>query len=140
MNTQPLALLLDDNLMSAMRVQAQLQRMNYRVHTARELPAPSSTTPEPSEGETSAGETTADAQSADETPQLVLINLGSRGLNGAMLIGVCRERFPASRVVGFCGHLEADIRRAAKAAGIDKILTNDQALSDLQSVLAKTTS
>ncbi len=131
MNTQRLALLLDDNLMSAMRVQAQLQRMDFRVQTARELPAPIS--------ETSQNEQAANEQAANAMPQLVIINLGSRGLNGAALVGICRERFPASRVVGFCGHLEADIRRAAKAAGIDQILTNEQALSELLRSLAKTT-
>ena len=111
---QPLVLLLDDNLMSATRVQAQLQRMNFRVLTARAVP---------------------DAADDGAQPQLVLINLGSRGLNGVALIGVCRERFSAARVVGFCGHLEAEIRRAARAAGIDKILTNDQALSQLEKSL-----
>lgn len=127
-NNQPLALLLDDNLMSATRVQAQLQRMDYRVQTAREAPAPNplaNIANEASGGEPFGG----------ETPHLVLINLGSRGLNGVTLIGVCRERFPDSRVVGFCGHLETEIRRAAKAAGIHKILTNDQALSELQKSL-----
>jgi hypothetical protein len=37
MNENPLALLLDDNLMSAMRVQAQLERSGYRVLTQRSL-------------------------------------------------------------------------------------------------------
>lgn len=109
------ALLLDDNLMSATRIAAQLQRINYRVETARALPA-------------------LETFSVQE-PQLVVINLGSRGMDGAGLIEACRERFADSRVVGFCGHLEVDIRRRAKAAGIDKILTNDQAFSDLASSL-----
>ena len=105
------ALLLDDNLMSAVRVQAQLERMSYRVQTARNIPD--------TEG------------LKDQMPELIVINLGSRGMNAVGHIGVCRERVPAARVVGFCGHLEVEIRRAAKAAGIDKILTNDQAYSEL---------
>ena len=107
----PGALLLDDNLMSATRLRAQLARGGYAVQTARQVP---------------------DAAAPNATaPKLVVINLGSRGLNGSELIGVCRERFPGSRVVGFCGHLETEIRRAARAAGIDKILTNEQAFTDL---------
>lgn len=105
------ALLLDDNLMSAVRVQAQLERMSYRVQTARNVPESESL--------------------KDQMPELIVINLGSRGMNPVAFIGVCRERVPAARVVGFCGHLEVEIRRAAKAAGIDKILTNDQAYSEL---------
>ncbi len=105
------ALLLDDNLMSAVRVQAQLERMGYCVQTGRNVPETESL--------------------KDQMPGLVVINLGSRGMNPVAFISVCRERFPTSRVVGFCGHLEVEIRRAAKAAAIDKILTNDQAYSEL---------
>jgi DNA-binding NarL/FixJ family response regulator len=109
--TAALALLLDDNLMSAVRVQAQLERMNYRVRTERNVPD-------------------ADGLKA-QLPELIVINLGSRGMNSVGFIGVCRKRFPNARVVGFCGHLEVGIRRAAKTVGIDKILTNDQAYSEL---------
>jgi len=107
---EPLALLLDDNLMSASRVAAQLERAGFRVQIARAVPA------------------TVDAQ-------LILLNLGSRGLNPVELIGVCRAQLPDARLVGFCGHLEIEIRRAAKAAGIKRILTNDEALSDLANSL-----
>jgi len=106
------ALLLDDNLMSSGRIERQLQALEYSVTTARRIPA---------EGE--------------EPPQLVLINLGSRPLNGVALIEELRRRFPDARIVGFCGHLEVEIRQAAKQAGIDKLLTNDQAYSQLQQVL-----
>ena len=67
--------------------------------------------------------------------QLVIVNIGSRGLNPTELIGVCREKLPQARVVGFCGHLEIEIRRAAKAAGLERILTNDEALTDLANSL-----
>ena len=102
------ALLIDDNLMSAMRVAAQLERGGYVVQTAREWKS----------GEWN----------------LVVINLGSRNLDGASLVQAARESSSA-RVVGFCGHLEIEIRRAAKAANIDKILTNDQAFSGLLEAL-----
>ena len=116
---QTLALLLDDNLMSAVRVQRQLQEAGYQVTIARAVPPP---------GEVAAARRLIDSAA----PSVILINLGSRGLQGVSLIGSCRERYPDARLVGFCGHLEIEIRRAAKAAGIDKILTNEQALSQLR--------
>ena len=119
---QPLALLLDDNLMIAVRLQRQLQEAGYRVTTARAVPQP---------GEAPQGRRLTDITE----PQLILINLGSRSLDGVQLISACRERYPGARVIGICGHLESEIRRAAKAAGIDKILTNEQALSQLREYL-----
>jgi CheY-like chemotaxis protein len=108
----PLVLLLDDNLLSSARITPQLQALGRQVKIARRLPE------------------TLDA------PELVLINLGSRPLNGVTLIAACRARFPAARLVGFCGHLEVEIRREAKARGIDRLLTNDQAMAELATALA----
>ncbi|HVF09847.1 MAG TPA: response regulator [Abditibacteriaceae bacterium] len=119
---QPLALLLDDNLMSAVRLQRQLQEAGYQVTTARAVPRPEEAAPDRC--------LTDIAQ-----PQLIIINLGSRSLDGVLLIGACRERYPAARIIGVCGHLEIEIRRAAKAAGIHKILTNEQAFSQLRESL-----
>jgi DNA-binding NarL/FixJ family response regulator len=106
------AILLDDNLMSTMRIQSQLEREGYVLKVTRQLPS--------------------DEQAA---PQLVVINLGSRGINGVELARESTERFPTARVVGFCGHLETEIRQAARAAGIHKLLTNEQAFSDLTNSL-----
>lgn len=111
----PRALLLDDNLMSALRLRRQLQLLGYEVEERRNV--------------TPIG--------GDEAPQLVVINLGSRGINGAALAKSCRETFPNVRVVGFCGHLETEIRRQAREAGIHKILTNEQAFSALESALSR---
>jgi len=61
--------------------------------------------------------------------------LGSRPLNGLDLLNECRARFPAARIVGFCGHLEIEIRREAKARGIDKLLTNEMVMSELGKAL-----
>lgn len=111
----PRALLLDDNLMSAMRLRRQLQIAGYAVEERRDMP-----------------------QNLNENaaPKLVVINLGSRGMDGAALAKSCRETFPSAQVVGFCGHLETEIRRAARAAGIHKILTNDQAFSEFSKALS----
>jgi DNA-binding response OmpR family regulator len=103
--SRSLALLLDDNLMSSSRVASSLSRLGYEVRTARHI-------------------------LTEQTPQLVVINLGSRGLDFAQLISNCRERFASARVIGFCGHREVEIRRAAKNAGIETILTNDQVLTE----------
>jgi len=97
-------LLLDDNLLSSTRLQRALETQGHEVHVA------------------------AKPDKSDSVDQ-VLINLGSRSLSGIELISQCRELFPGATVNGFCGHLEIKIRRAAKAAGINKILTNDQAFS-----------
>lgn len=97
-------LLLDDNLMSSMRLQRALETQGHQV-------------------------TVASTPDGTEPIDQVLINLGSRSLPGIDLISQCRELYPGTLVKGFCGHLEIDIRRAAKTAGIDKILTNDQAFS-----------
>ena len=111
----PRALLLDDNLMSALRVRRQLQLLNYAVDERRDL----------------------STDEANAAPELVVINLGSRGMDGVALAKSCREISPNACVVGFCGHLETEIRRAARDAGIHKILTNDEAFSDLSKALAR---
>lgn len=97
-------LLLDDNLMSSTRLQRALETQGHTVILAAQ--------PQP-----------------DLTCDMVLINLGSRSLRGIEFIAECRNLYPAATVKGFCGHLEIEIRRAAKAAGIDQLLTNDQAFS-----------
>ena len=108
---QKSALLLDDNLMSAVRVEGQLERAGFLVHTKGVLP------------------------SSGETPDLILINLGSRSLNGVAKIETCRAQFPDSKILGFCGHTEIEIRKAAKAARIGRIFTNEEAMLELAQLL-----
>jgi DNA-binding NarL/FixJ family response regulator len=110
------AWLLDDNLMSAVRVQNQLQRAGYLVYTLREL-AP-----------------------ADESPNLVLINLGSRSLGGVEKIQTIQTQFPGAKVFGYCGHTEVELRKAAKAAGMRRIFTNEEAMIELAQLLEAGTS
>jgi DNA-binding NarL/FixJ family response regulator len=97
-------LLLDDNLLSSTRLQRALETQGHQVQIA------------------------AKPDVSDSMDQ-VLINLGSRSLPGIELISQCHGLFPGVTVNGFCGHLEIEIRRAAKAAGINKIFTNDKAFS-----------
>ena len=120
----PLALVLDDNLLSSARITPQLKKLGWRVQLARRLPAKSD----------ASGASSAETSST-ETPELLLINLGSRRLGGLELLDECRARFPAARLLGFCGHLEVEIRREAKARGVHKLLTNEQAMAELAAVL-----
>ena len=106
------AFLLDDNLMSAVRVQGQLEAAGFQVRLAKIL-----------------------LTEEIEAPEIVLINLGSRSLKGVAQIESCRARFPAARVLGFCGHTEIEIRQAAKAAGIGRIFTNEEAMIELAKLL-----
>lgn len=103
-----LVLLLDDNLMTTARIRSQMEKVGYRVKIARCLP-----------------------EKIDDELELVIINLGSRTLQGNALIQTVMQQFPKSRVIGFCGHAEVQIRQQAKQAGLSRILTNDEALQDL---------
>ncbi len=104
-----LVLLFDENLMTAKRVILQLERGGYRVNGYKDFPE----------------------RPLDESPQIVLINLGTRAFEEGQLIEKCRVRFPEARIIGFCGHREVELRRAAKAAGIDKLLNNEIALMEI---------
>lgn len=100
------ALLLDDNLMSATRVERGLRAAGWNVTTARRAP---------DEGEF----------------ELIVFNLGSRSLDGLGQIESWREGFAGAKIWAFCGHREVELWRAAKAAGVDKILTNEVAMSEI---------
>jgi DNA-binding NtrC family response regulator len=102
----PTVLLLDDNLMSATRVENQLRASGASVKLARQLPA---------EGEWT----------------LVVLNLGSRSLNGLALVPDIQNRFPVAAIWGFAGHREVEIWRAAKTAGVTKMVSNEAAMSEL---------
>lgn len=99
-------LLLDDNLLTQTRVAAQLQSAGCQVQTRRALPT-------------------------EDDFELVLINLGSRSMPGLDLLRSAKTRLPNAQIWGFCGHLEIEIRRAALQIGVDKLLTNEVAMSEL---------
>lgn len=92
--------LLDDNLFTSARVASALRASGQQVLVAKKI----------------------DAVSACD---IALINLGSRSLQGVALIEPLRAKFPDAKVLGFCGHLETEIRRAARVSGIDRLLTNE---------------
>lgn len=92
--------LLDDNLFTSARVSSALRARARQVLVAKKIEAVAAC-------------------------DIALINLGSRSLGGVALIEPLRAKFPQAKVFGFCGHLETEIRRAARAAGIDRLLTNE---------------
>ena len=99
-------LLLDDNLMSATRIENSLRAAGARVQTARRAPE--------------SGEF-----------DLIVFNLGSRSLDGLNQIESWRTQFQATPIWAFCGHREVELWRAARAAGVEKILTNEVAMSEI---------
>ncbi len=99
-------LLLDDNLMSALRIENNLRAANHSVQTARQAPA--------------TGEF-----------DLIVFNLGSRSLDGLSHLAAWRERFAGAPLWAFCGHREVELWRAAREAGVQRILTNEVAMSEI---------
>ena len=105
-------LLLDDNLMSALRIENNLRAAGHTVKTARQTP---------DEGEF----------------DLLIFNLGSRSLDGLKHIENWRTRFEGAKIWAFCGHREVELWRAARDAGVEKILTNEVAMSEIGREVAK---
>ncbi len=106
MSNTPAILLLDDNLMSATRVENQLRASGASVKLARQLPP-------------------------DGEWKLIVVNLGSRSLNGMSLLPEAQSRFPDTTIWGFAGHREVEIWRTAKTAGVTKMVSNEAAMSEL---------
>lgn len=107
-------LLLDDNLMTSLRLRQQLQNMGCEVAVASTLPDQSTL-----------------------RPQLVIINLGSRTMDGLSFISAAQSTLEGATIIGFCGHKEIEIRRAAKASGVHQLLTNENVVEEVLRVIRK---
>ena len=105
-------LLLDDNLMSALRIENNLRAAGHTAQTARQAPA---------QGEF----------------DLIIFNLGSRSLDGLNQLDSWRARFADAPVWAFCGHREVELWRAAREKGVQRILTNEVAMSEIGSEIAE---
>lgn len=72
-------------------------------------------------------------------PQLCLVNLASRGFSGAELIKEIRaaEGRAGLKIIGYAGHVEADLLRAGRAAGANLVAPNSAMRSSLAEVLLK---
>jgi CheY-like chemotaxis protein len=71
---------------------------------------------------------------ADVRPDLVLIDLGARGLDPSEAIRTAKAR-GARRVVAFGPHKDLAARSAALAAGADRWLTNQRLPESLRDLL-----
>ena len=108
-------LLLDDNLMSATRIENGLRAAKCQVVTVRRAP---------------------DANDDAGDFDLILFNLGSRSLDGVSQIAEWRARYAGVQIWAFCGHREVERWRAARAAGVEKILTNEVAMTEIGAHIA----
>src|SRR5512146_2015681 len=70
---------------------------------------------------------------ADRRPDLVLADLGERGMIDELR--VVRATLPRVRIVGYLGHLEADLMDEARSIGVDEVLTRGQLAASLDAVL-----
>ncbi len=67
-------------------------------------------------------------------PGTVLADLGEPGVLDE--VRAAKAAGAPVRVVGFLGHLQAELARAAEAAGVDEVLTRGQLVQRLDEVLA----
>ncbi len=111
-------LVVDDNLLSSTAVLEQLRRAG---HTPVVSPTLSETL----------------RIAHDPAPDLILVNLAARAVDPPILIRTLRDMpgLRTTRIVGFCGHLEHNLRTSALTAGCDHVITNAVAFGQLGTFL-----
>lgn len=115
----PLAVIVDDNLMSDLPLQAGLRGLGFQVRSH-------------------AGRGDAAAEIAQWGPALVIVNMGLRASQPEGVIRSLRERLgSAVRIVGFAGHVEEERLLAAREAGADLAAPNSAMRGSLAAVLAR---
>lgn len=112
------AVLVEDNLMFALRVTPGLQRLGYQVRTV-------------------AAGTGAVDRIAIAEPTLLVISLAGRG--AAELIRAVRGRdaLASLPVLGYAGHVERELLQAGRDAGADLVAPNSAVVKALPEVLDK---
>ena len=75
------------------------------------------------------------AVARERRPALLLADLGEPGVMDE-LRAILAER-PASRVVGYLGHLRTDLRDEARGLGVEEVLTRGQLAASLDEVLSR---
>jgi len=105
-------LLLDDNLMSSEPLRRALAQAGHACELASTLPA--------------------DLSAYDR----LVINLGSPTIDGPAQIRAAKFARPDLPVTGFCGHAETARRDAARAAGVDRLVTHSALHRDPLALLA----
>ena len=97
-------LLIDDNLMSSMRIENALRSAGHNVKLARKI-AP---------------------EMADF--DAVILNFGSRSMDGFTLLETAKTQLSNATFYGFCGHREVEIWRRAQENGA-KMVSNERAMN-----------
>jgi CheY-like chemotaxis protein len=117
---QPLAVLVEDNLMFAMMVEPSLRRLGYQVRTLAGGPA-------------------AAAQVAALHPEILFVNLASSRVEGADLVRQLRaeEALASTPIIGYAGHVERQHFQAGREAGATLVVPNSAMRKALPEVLAK---
>jgi DNA-binding NarL/FixJ family response regulator len=72
---------------------------------------------------------------AERSPRAILADLGEPGALDALR--AARSAQPAVRIVGFVGHLRADVLDEARAMGVEEVLTRGQLAASLDDVLLR---
>lgn len=112
-------LIVDDNLLTSSALVEQLRRAGHETIVA--------------------GTASQALQPTRRPPDVVLVNLTARAFHPPALVQEFRARSALrdSQIIGFCGHLETALRAAALEAGCDQVITNAQALRQLNHTLAQ---
>jgi hypothetical protein len=71
----------------------------------------------------------------ERKPSLILADLGEAGVMDELR--AVRARIPATRVIGFLGHLRTDLMDEARSIGVEEVLTRGQLASSLDDVLRR---
>ncbi len=73
----------------------------------------------------------------ERRPDVVLADLGEPGM--VEEIAAVKREAPSTRVLGFVGHVRADLVEAARAAGADEVLARGELAARLGEVLRRET-
>ncbi len=73
----------------------------------------------------------------ERRPSLILADLGEAGVMSELR--AIRARVPATRVIGFLGHLSTDLMDEARLSGVEEVLTRGQFAASLDDVLLRAT-
>ncbi len=71
----------------------------------------------------------------ERRPPLILADLGEAGVMRELR--AIRARSPATRVIGFLGHLQTDLMDEARSIGVEEVLTRGQLSASLDDVLQR---
>lgn len=117
---QPLAVLLEDNLMFGMMIEPTLRRLGYQVRTL------------------AGGPGTAEKVAA-LAPAILFVNLASSRCDGSALVRDLRSQdsLATAPIIGYAGHVERHHFQAGREAGATLVVPNSAMRKALPAVLEK---